>query len=239
MNGTPPFLRESPVQGTALSVNSTDDTLSVELSDGRSIAAPLAWYPRLLHATKDERDNWRLIAGGQGVHWPELDEDISVENLLAGKASGESNLGILVEAGHGVDGADLPPTSLADSGVENRTKGIDELVDSGVLRRVLAQTETRRSRGPRSGERSLPRPRWRTRTPIGLSNDPIGDPECQRFKRPTVRSVPCAVMKQRTIHHPRQGAELSQVSVSVVGSTPHSPHGSGGTGPPMKSPRSR
>ena len=75
---------------SALSVNSTDDTLSVELSDGRSISTPLAWYPRLLHATKDERDNWRLIAGGQGIHWPELDEDISIENLLAGKASGES-----------------------------------------------------------------------------------------------------------------------------------------------------
>ena len=74
----------------ALSVNSTDDTLSVELSDGRSISAPLAWYPRLLHATKDERDDWRLIAGGQGIHWPALDEDIRIENLLAGKASGES-----------------------------------------------------------------------------------------------------------------------------------------------------
>ena len=74
----------------ALRVDSTDDTLSVELSDGRSISAPLAWYPRLSHATKEERNNWRLIADGRGIHWPDLDEDISVENLLAGKASGES-----------------------------------------------------------------------------------------------------------------------------------------------------
>ncbi|MBA3389637.1 MAG: DUF2442 domain-containing protein [Rubrobacter sp.] len=67
-----------------------DDALTVELSDGRSISAPLAWYPRLLHGTLEERANWRLIGGGVGVHWPTLDEDISVENLLAGRASGES-----------------------------------------------------------------------------------------------------------------------------------------------------
>lgn len=74
----------------ALGVDCTDDTLTVELSDGRSISAPLAWYPRLSHATKNERGNWRLIADGRGIHWPDLDEDISVENLLDGKASGES-----------------------------------------------------------------------------------------------------------------------------------------------------
>jgi hypothetical protein len=66
------------------------DAITAELSDGRSISAPLAWYPRLLHGTPEERSNWRLIGGGVGVHWPELDEDISVGNLLAGKASGES-----------------------------------------------------------------------------------------------------------------------------------------------------
>ena len=74
----------------ALGVDCTDDTLSVGLSDGRSISAPLAWYPRLSHATKKERGNWRLIADGRGIHWPDLDEDVSVENLLDGKASGES-----------------------------------------------------------------------------------------------------------------------------------------------------
>ena len=67
-----------------------EDTLSVELTDGRTISVPLAWYPRLLHGTVEERDRWRLIGNGHGIHWPSLDEDISVENLLAGKRSGES-----------------------------------------------------------------------------------------------------------------------------------------------------
>ena len=68
----------------------TDDTLSVELSDGRSVTVPLTWFPRLLHATTIEREDWRLIGRGEGIHWEALDEDISVESLLAGKRSGES-----------------------------------------------------------------------------------------------------------------------------------------------------
>jgi hypothetical protein len=74
----------------ATRVQVTTDTLSVELSDGRMIAVPVAWYPRLVHATAKERSTWRLIAGGRGIHWPDLDEDISVANLLAGQPSGES-----------------------------------------------------------------------------------------------------------------------------------------------------
>ena len=74
----------------AVSVTVSDDTLCVDLSDGRSICAPLAWYPRLVNACKTERDNWRLIGCGEGVHWENLDEDISVEGLLAGRPSGES-----------------------------------------------------------------------------------------------------------------------------------------------------
>ena len=73
-------------EGVAIS----DDTLTVDLADGRSIAVPLAWYPRLVHATPAERTNWRLIGGGEGIHWPDLDEDISVEHLLSGVRSGES-----------------------------------------------------------------------------------------------------------------------------------------------------
>ena len=68
----------------------TDDSLTVGLNDGRSISAPLAWYPRLLHGTPDERKNWRLIGDAEGIHWPDLDEDISIQNLLLGKRSGES-----------------------------------------------------------------------------------------------------------------------------------------------------
>ncbi len=68
----------------------TDDTLSVDLSDGRTISVPLTWFPRLLYASPEERNNWRLIGKGQGIHWEDIDEDISVEGLLAGKPSGES-----------------------------------------------------------------------------------------------------------------------------------------------------
>jgi hypothetical protein len=68
----------------------TSDSLTVELNDGRSISAPLAWYPRLLHGTPEERKNWRLIGNAEGVHWPDLDEDISIQNLLLGRRSGES-----------------------------------------------------------------------------------------------------------------------------------------------------
>ena len=74
----------------AQEVTVTDETLGVELSDGRSIGVPLGWYPRLVHATESERSNWTLIGKGDGIHWPDLDEDIGVEGLLAGKPSGES-----------------------------------------------------------------------------------------------------------------------------------------------------
>ena len=74
----------------ALDVLLTDDTLSVDLSDGRSISVPIAWFPRLLHSTEQERNNWRLIGKGQGIHWEDIDEDISIEGLIAGRPSGES-----------------------------------------------------------------------------------------------------------------------------------------------------
>jgi len=74
----------------AESVRVTSDTLAVDLLDGRTISVPLAWFPRLFHGTRNERGNWRLIARGEGIHWPDLDEDISVEGLLEGRSSGES-----------------------------------------------------------------------------------------------------------------------------------------------------
>jgi hypothetical protein len=74
----------------ATEVNVTDDTLTVDLADGRTLSVPLTWYPRLLHGTPRERGNWRLIGNGVGIHWPDLDEDISIEGLLLGKRSGES-----------------------------------------------------------------------------------------------------------------------------------------------------
>ena len=71
-------------------VKVTGDSLTVDLTDGRTISVPIAWYPRLAHGTAKERNRCRLVGGGEGIHWPDLDEDISVENLLAGARSGES-----------------------------------------------------------------------------------------------------------------------------------------------------
>ena len=65
-------------------VHFTEDTLSVDLIDGRTITAPLAWYPRLLRATEKQRSNWQISGGGYGIHWPEIDEDLSTEGLLRG-----------------------------------------------------------------------------------------------------------------------------------------------------------
>jgi hypothetical protein len=65
-------------------VRVTEDTLSVDLIDGRTISVPLAWYPRLLHATPGQRSNWRVAGGGFGIHWPDIDEDLSTEGLLRG-----------------------------------------------------------------------------------------------------------------------------------------------------------
>lgn len=75
---------------TAEKVAVNDENLIVDLSDGRVLSVPLAWYPRLLHGSREERHRWRLIGRGSGIHWSDLDEDISVEGLLRGAKSGES-----------------------------------------------------------------------------------------------------------------------------------------------------
>ncbi len=74
-----------------VSVTVTDDTLSVDLEDGRTIAVPIGWYPRLAHGTLAERANFQISGAGYGIYWPELDEDIGVEGLLLGKKSTESS----------------------------------------------------------------------------------------------------------------------------------------------------
>ncbi len=74
----------------AQAVDVTDDALVVDLVDGRTIAVPLSWYPRLAHGTAEERRTFEILGRGEGIHWPELDEDISISGLLAGKRSGES-----------------------------------------------------------------------------------------------------------------------------------------------------
>ncbi len=72
----------------------TEDTLNVDLNDGRSLSVPLPWFPRLYHASPEERGNWRFIGDGQGIHWKDLDEDVSIAGLLLGKGSGESQVSL-------------------------------------------------------------------------------------------------------------------------------------------------
>ncbi len=75
-----------------LDVGFTKDSLRVELKDGRSITVPLNWYPRLLNASPQQRDNWEISSGGYGIHWPEIDEDLSSEGLLRGAPARDANL---------------------------------------------------------------------------------------------------------------------------------------------------
>jgi hypothetical protein len=78
------------LQVKASNVSISEDMLTVDLVDGRSLSIPLIWYPRLWHGTAQERQNWEWISDGVGIHWPLLDEDISIEGLLLGRRSGES-----------------------------------------------------------------------------------------------------------------------------------------------------
>jgi len=74
----------------AVSVHFSEDSLTVMLDDGRALSVPLTWFPRLLDGTDVEREDYELIGDGEGIHWPALDEDISIEGLLAGRRSAES-----------------------------------------------------------------------------------------------------------------------------------------------------
>ena len=89
MNGTP-FAVTTLSLPRIVSVTVTDDTIAVDLEDGRSIAVPIGWYPRLAHGTPTERTMMQISGAGYGIHWPELDEDIGIEGLLMGKQSTES-----------------------------------------------------------------------------------------------------------------------------------------------------
>jgi len=77
-------------EALAQDVRVTDKELIVTLVDGRTVSAPVSWYPRVLNGTPAERNNYRLIGRGEGIHWPELDEDLCVDDLLAGRQSGET-----------------------------------------------------------------------------------------------------------------------------------------------------
>ena len=102
----------------AMTVTVTEDTLAADLMDGRTISVPLVWYPRLVHATPEERGKWELHAAGQHIHWPDLDEDLSVEGLLAGRPSGESqkSFGRWLEAKKAGRGLTLEELRTTDGG---------------------------------------------------------------------------------------------------------------------------
>ena len=89
MNGTPSAV-EAPTLSRIVNVTVTDDTLSVDLEDGRTISIPIGWYPRLAYGTSEERTHFQISGAGYGIHWPDLDEDIGIEGLLLGKKSTES-----------------------------------------------------------------------------------------------------------------------------------------------------
>ena len=78
----------------AVDIEMNDNTFTVNLTDGRALTVPLEWYPRLYHASKAERNNWQLLGDGYAIEWPDLDEHIGVEGLLAGRRSGESERSI-------------------------------------------------------------------------------------------------------------------------------------------------
>jgi len=78
------------IEPVAIDVTVTDEKLVVDLNDGRSLAVPLKWYPRLVHGSPQERQNWQLLGDGYAIEWPDLDEHIGIEGLLAGRRSGES-----------------------------------------------------------------------------------------------------------------------------------------------------
>lgn len=87
MNGIPSVATVPP---KAVNVIVTDDTLTVDLEDGRTISVPIGWFPRLAYGSPDERANFQISGAGRGIHWPDLDEDIGIEGLLLGKKSTES-----------------------------------------------------------------------------------------------------------------------------------------------------
>ncbi len=85
------FAQVLEIKTRAIEIVVPDDTLTVELEDGRTISVPIGWYSRLAHGTVEERNHFEIVGSGHGIHWPELDEDISVESLLLGRQSGESH----------------------------------------------------------------------------------------------------------------------------------------------------
>jgi Protein of unknown function (DUF2442) len=107
---------------TSESVIVTNDMLTAELSDGRSLSVPLAWFLQLVHATATERRAWRFIGRGRGIHWDKLDEDISIDGLLAGKPSGESQDWLISRQGARSRRTKSAPVLAGASGSQSRRR---------------------------------------------------------------------------------------------------------------------
>jgi len=125
----------------------SEDALTVHLADGRTLSVPLSWYPRLWHGTSQERSRWRLIGDGEGIHWPELDEDISVEGLLRGRRSGETERS-LKRWLEGRSSADTVPNPAVSSATNRRrwtavidVEGIGEFYAEKLKAAGIATTE--------------------------------------------------------------------------------------------------
>lgn len=117
------ILREA--EALAQGVRVSADELVVELVDGRTVSVPVQWYPRLAHGLVAERQNWQIIGRGVGIHWPDLDEDIAVEDLLAGRPSGESQASFRrwLESRELLAAKGLQPTG-APRGTRRKRKGV-------------------------------------------------------------------------------------------------------------------
>ncbi len=102
------------IEPVAVEVMVTGEKIIIDLADGRSLAIPLAWYPRLLYGTPQERENWQLLGEGYAIEWPDLDEHIGIEGLLAGRRSSEGKKSIerwLATRNTGLSSPQSDPTS--------------------------------------------------------------------------------------------------------------------------------
>ena len=119
----------------ARSVSFADGLLSVELKDGRIISVPLDWYPRLVNGTSEELANWQLLGAGIGIHWPDLDEDISVDDLLAGRRSGETEASLQRWLSKRL------PTVKIDELTGTRTVRVGRVITAEEVKRFLEDNE--------------------------------------------------------------------------------------------------
>jgi DNA-binding CsgD family transcriptional regulator len=126
-----------------------DDALSVSLRDGRVITVPLAWYPRLLNASSAQRKNWKIAGGGYGLHWPDLDEDLSTEGLLRGAPAPKSNLPHKPSTGLNSEGKRI--VLLLSEGLTNKEIAAQLQISPQTVRQYLHRLLVRAGSRKRAG----------------------------------------------------------------------------------------